>query len=144
MNGDKAIAYYLTINDYQKFQRIREELLKLKQCDYILCSAEKIEDEEEEVIHVYIHFKSAYKLNNDILSYNPNVKILTKTRKDDIEFIREIGSVFYEKGKEPKERKDWLEETNLIKRIMPYGMNDIDSDDSFLTSYIHRLKNQND
>lgn len=144
-------AYQLTLNEVQRFESLRKNLLTYKNINYILAGKEKAPTTEHEHIHIYVQFIKPTTLAIKKLEGAHIEKCLgspeqniTYIRKPDTEIIFEWGEVHLKKNdtsfptiKQVKEmtreeREELpLQYFNAIKEIQLEEDNDLDIDEYF-------------
>lgn len=144
-------SYQLTLNEVERFESLKENLLKYKNLNYILAGKEKAPTTGHEHIHIYLQFKKPSTLCKSKLegahiekcygSPEANIKYI---KKPDTEIIFEEGEPRLKKNetsfptiKEVKEMsKEEREDLPLIyhkavKEINTNEANDLDIDEYF-------------
>ena len=97
----RARAFQFTLNQVEKFENLKKELLRLKSCNYIIACREIAPTTNHEHIHCYCRFDSNYKLNKKILATGAHVEICRASPKQNIDYIRKDGNIIFEYGEEP-------------------------------------------
>lgn len=139
----RSRAFQITLNEIEKYEDLKNEILKLKSCDYFLSAKEKAPTTGHEHIHIYIHFQSSYKINKKILSYRAHIEICKGSPQQNIKYVKKDGEILDEIGIAPNqgfhkvsdlkeiENPDDLNwnEYNTWKKIQADKDNDIEIED---------------
>lgn len=118
-------AFQFTLNEVEKYEDLKNELIKLKTCDYLLSAEEIAPTTGHKHIHIYAHFSQPYKLSKKILSYKAHIEICKGSPKENINYIEKDGNILDEIGERPRQgikTVKELEETD-IKDIDPHLYN---------------------
>lgn len=97
----KARAFQLTLNETSKYEALKNEILKLKSCDYLISCQEIAPTTGHEHIHIYIHFSTPYKISKKIMNYGAHIEICKGSPKQNIDYIKKDGNILDEIGEEP-------------------------------------------
>lgn len=99
----RARAFLLTLNQIDKYDKLKDLILNLKSCDYFLAAKEIAPTTGHEHIHIYVHFTNTYKLSKKILAIGAHVDICRGSPKQNITYVKKDGNVLDEVGEEPKQ-----------------------------------------
>lgn len=141
--GFRARSFLLTLNEIEKYNDLKDTILKLKSCDYFLSSKELAPTTNHEHIHIYIHFESNYKLSKKILSFGAHVDICNYgSPKQVINYVKKDGDILDEIGEIPHQGLKTVEDLkqldiseippqyyNIYKKVKEDEEKDIDIDD---------------
>lgn len=110
----RARAFLLTLNEIEKYEYLKDTILKLKSCDYFLAALEKAPTTGHEHIHIYIHFTDHYKLSKKILSFGAHIDICRGSPQQNIKYVKKDGNILDEIGNEPHQG---LKTVNDLKQM---------------------------
>lgn len=97
----RSRAFQFTLNEVDKYDGLKNEILKLKSCDYFISCREIAPTTKHEHIHIYAHFNNSYKLSKKIMSFGAHVEICKGSPKSNVEYIKKDGNILDEIGEEP-------------------------------------------
>lgn len=141
--GFRARSFLLTLNEVEKYEDLKNTILKLKSCDYFLASKEIAPTTNHEHIHIYIHFTDSYKLSKKILSFGAHVNICNYgSPKEVINYVKKDGDILDEIGEIPHQGLKTVEDLkqldiseippqyyNIYKKIKEDDEKDIEIED---------------
>lgn len=99
----KFRSYQLTLNTVEKYETLKEELLKLKTLNYLISCLEEAPTTGHKHIHIYIHFSNSIKLNKKILATGVHIEGCLGSPKQNIDYIKKDGHILDEVGEPPKQ-----------------------------------------
>lgn len=111
----KARSFQLTLNEVDLYEDLIREFKQLKTCDYGISCYEEAPTTGHEHCHIYVHFKSPYKLSKKILSYHAHVEICRGSPKQNIDYIEKNGEILDEWGERPHQGITSVGELREIK-----------------------------
>ena len=121
----QARAFQFTLNEVEKYEALKNDLLSLKTCDYFLSAEEEAPTTGHKHIHIYVHFNKPYKLSKKIMNHKAHIEICKGSPKQNINYIIKDGHILDEIGERPtqgiKSVKE-LKEAN-IEEIDPHLYN---------------------
>lgn len=98
----RARAYQLTINSIDRYEKIKEYLMKSKSFNYLISCKEVAPTTGKEHIHIYVHYKNATKLNiKKILG--AHVECCRGSPQQNIAYIEKDGNIIDEIGEKPRQ-----------------------------------------
>lgn len=113
-------AFQFTLNQVEKYEDIKNDLIKLKTCDYLLSAEEIAPTTGHKHIHIYAHFSQPYRLSKKILSYKAHIEICKGSPKQNINYIEKDGNILDEIGERPHQGP------KTVKELRETNIDDID------------------
>lgn len=94
-------AFQFTLHDLSQYEGLKNHLLELRSCDYMISCKEIAPTTGKEHIHIYAHFTKPYHLSQKIMNHHAHIEICQGTPQQNIEYIRKDGNILDEVGTEP-------------------------------------------
>lgn len=109
----RARAFQLTINEIEKFEKIKNYLTGLKTLDYIIACKETAPTTGHEHIHVYAHFRESRNISIKKCC-GAHIEICRGSPQQNIAYIRKDGNIIFEQGTEPRQGARTVKELKQI------------------------------
>lgn len=116
----QARAFQFTLNEVEKYEALKNDLLSLKTCDYLLSAEEEAPTTGHKHIHIYVHFNKPYKLSKKIMSHKAHIEICKGSPKQNINYIIKDGHILDEIGEKPTQG------IKSVKELKEANIEDID------------------
>ena len=94
---NKAKCFQLTLNEVERFESLKEYLLKLKTLNYIIACKEIAPLTSHEHIHIYTQFNNAIKLSIKKCE-GAHIEKCFGTPEQNVEYIKKDGDIIFEQG----------------------------------------------
>lgn len=134
----QARAFQFTLNQVEKYEDIKNDLIKLKTCDYLLSCEEEAPTTGHKHIHIYAHFSHPYRLSKKILNYKAHIEICKGSPKENIKYIEKNGNILDEIGERPRQG------IKTVKELRETNIDDIDPHLYNIKCKIDDKKNEED
>lgn len=112
----RARAFQFTLNEVEKYEALKNDLLALKTCDYFISCEEEAPTTGHKHIHIYTHFNQTYRISKKIMKHKAHIEVCKGSPKQNIAYIEKNGKILDEIGERPtqgiKSIKE-LKETNI-------------------------------
>lgn len=115
----KSRNFQFTLNQIDKYDKLKELISKLKTCIYYISCLEKAPTTGHEHIHMYCHFSNMYRVSKKILDLGVHVEVCRGSPKQNIDYIEKGGNILDEFGERPKQGK--AHTVNELKEIKDPG-----------------------
>ena len=139
----RSRAFLFTLNEVDKYDKLKKLIDNLKSCDYYISCLEKAPTTGHEHIHMYVHFTSSYKISKKFHELGVHIDICKGSPKQNIDYVKKDGNILDEYGTCPRqgmrtvnELKDisdpgelYYNEYNTWSKIHATMNNDIDVED---------------
>ena len=96
-------SFLFTLNEIDKYDKLKELINNLKTCDYYISCLEKAPTTGHEHIHMYVHFTNPYRLSKKILDLNIHIDICKGSPKQTINYVKKDGNILDEWGTCPRQ-----------------------------------------
>lgn len=113
-------AFQFTLNEVEKYEELKNDLIALKTCDYLLSCEEIAPTTQHKHIHIYVHFSQPYRLSKKIISHKAHIEICRGSPKENIAYIEKDGHILDEIGERPRQG------AKTVKELKEADINDID------------------
>ena len=116
----RARAFQFTLNEVEKYEALKNDLLALKTCDYLLSCEEIAPTTGHKHIHIYAHFDKPYKISKKIMKHKAHIEVCKGSPKQNINYIMKEGHILDEIGERPTQG------IKSVKELREANIDDID------------------
>lgn len=97
----RARAFQFTLNEVEKYEALKNDLLALKTCDYFISCEEEAPTTGHKHIHIYVHFSQTYRISKKLMKHKAHIEICKGSPKQNIAYIEKDGHILDEIGERP-------------------------------------------
>lgn len=116
----RARAFQFTLNEIEKYEELKNDLLALKTCDYLISCEEIAPTTGHKHIHIYVHFNQTYRISKKIMKHKAHIELCRGSPKENIAYIEKDGHILDEIGERPTQG------IKTVKELKEANINDID------------------
>lgn len=116
----RARAFQFTLNEVEKYEALKNDLLALKTCDYFISCEEVAPTTGHKHIHIYVHFSQTYRISKKLMKHKAHIEICKGSPKQNIAYIEKDGNILDEIGERPTQG------IKSVKELKEANINDID------------------
>lgn len=116
----RARAFQFTLNEVEKYEALKNDLLALKTCDYFISCEEIAPTTGHKHIHIYVHFSQTYRISKKLMKHKAHIEICKGSPKQNIAYIEKDGHILDEIGERPTQG------IKTVKELKEANIEDID------------------